>query len=81
MCAIRSYAYSRTDGDSETCLSVSFLRDDRATREPLLSIVVLQSAHYLHRTLLTIASTTPLFLATGNLRQHLTLAFLRAGGE
>ena len=83
MCAIRSYAYSRTDGDGETCLSVSLSSETiellvkplLSHRSPFSPLIIL------HRTLLTITSTIPVVPRDWeSFRQHLTLAFLRAGG-
>ena len=83
MCTLRSYTYNRTDRDGETCLSITLPSGMlKLLVKPLLS-------HYspfspliiLHRTLLTVTSTAPVALYDWEpFRQHVTLAFLRAGG-
>lgn len=83
MCSLCSYPYTRVDRDSETSFSISLPTDMLtlsvkpfcSSRSPFSSLL------NLHRTLLSVAS--PQALAPHDwktFRQHLTLAFLRAGG-
>jgi hypothetical protein len=83
MCVMRGYAYSRTDGDGETCLSVTLsfgtlellVKPLLSHRSPFSPLIIL------HRTFLTVTSTTPIAPRDWEpFRRHLTLAFLRAGG-
>ena len=83
MCAMRSYVYTRIDRDGETdllvtlpsgtlALSVKPLLSHRSPFSPLI---------ILHRTSLTVMSTAPVAPHDWDtFRQHVTLAFLRAGG-
>ena len=83
MCSMRGYVHTRTDRDGETLLSLTLpseilelsVRPLRSHRSPFSPLIIL------HRTMLTVASAgavTPQDRET--FRQHLTLAFLRAGG-
>jgi hypothetical protein len=83
MCAMRSYVYTRTDRDGETDLSVTLPSGTLALsvkplpshRSPFSPLIIL------HRTLLTVPSLAPVALHDWDtFRQHVTLAFLRAGG-
>jgi hypothetical protein len=83
MCVMRGYAYSRTDRDGETDLSVSLPSGTLALsvkpllshRSPFSPLIIL------HRTFLTITSPAPVVPQDWEtFRQHVTLAFLRAGG-
>ena len=83
MCAMRSYAYFRTDRDGETDLSVTLPSGTLALsvkpllshRSPFSPLIIL------HRTFLTVTSTAPVAPHDWDtFRQHVTLAFLRAGG-
>ena len=83
MCTLRGYVHARTDRDGETLLSLTLpsgvlelsVKPLLSHRSPFSPLIIL------HRTLLTVASAgavTPQDRET--FRQHLTLAFLRAGG-
>lgn len=83
MCAMRRYVYTRTDRDGETCLSVTLpsatiallVKPLLSHRSPFSPLIIL------HRTLLTVTSTAPVAPHDWDIfRQHVRLAFLRAGG-
>jgi hypothetical protein len=83
MYTMRSYVYTRTDRDRETCLSVTLpsgtlellVKPLLSHRSPFSPLIILQ------RTLLTVTSLAPVALHDWDtFRQHMTLAFLRAGG-
>lgn len=83
MCAMRSYIYTRTDRDSETCLSITLpsgmlellVKPLLSHHSPFSPLIIL------HRTSLTVTSTAPVVLHDWEpFRQHVMLAFLRAGG-
>jgi hypothetical protein len=83
MCTMRRYVYTRTDRDGETCLSVTLpsatlkllVKPLLSHRSPFSPLIILR------RTLLTVTSLAPVALHDWDtFRQHMTLAFLRAGG-
>jgi hypothetical protein len=83
MCSLRNYAYTRTDQEGETGLAVTLPSGTLALSvKPLLSHRSPFSPNIiLHRTLLIVTMTgTVTSQERETFRQHLTLAFLRAGG-
>lgn len=83
MCVMRGYVSARTDRDGETDLSVILPSGTLALsvkpllshRSPFSPLIIL------HRTMLLITSTDPIASHDWeSFRQHVTLAFLRAGG-
>jgi hypothetical protein len=83
MCTMRRYVYTRIDRDGETCLSVTLpsatlkllVKPLLSNRSPFSPLIILR------RTLLTVTSLAPVALHDWDtFRQHMTLAFLRAGG-
>lgn len=83
MCTRRSYLYARTDRGGETCLSITLPSGIlKLLVKPLLPRCSPFSPLIIwHRTLLTVTSTAPVALCDWEpFRQHVTLAFLRAGG-
>lgn len=83
MCTTRGYAYTRIDREGETDLSVTLpsgtltllMQPLLSHRSPFSPLIILQ------RTLLTITAIAPILpYHWQTFQQHLTLAFLRAGG-
>ena len=83
MCIMRRYVYARTDRDGETCLSVMLppatlgllVKPLLSPRSPFSPLIILR------RTLLTVTSLASVAPHEWDIfRQHVTLAFLRAGG-
>lgn len=83
MCTVRHYGCTRTGQEGEALLSLTLPSGTLALsvkpllshRSPFSPLIIL------HRTLLSVTSTTPVSPGDWeNFRRHLTLTFLRAGG-